>query len=486
MAGIGFELKKLFDKSGIVNKTKAYAYSSLVTIGPMLSCIALISIVQWLLIVYDDHVSFLDRELFLACVVYAFTFSYISTNLTTMFITRTISDFIYQGYFSALLPSFRGSLILNFGIGGVPAIIVLAFAEMSLSAKVALFLFYMTLIMIWTQTIFITAMKDFRKIGNSFVIGAVLSLGSVIGSLEVFEWYSVSAVLFAIDIGFAVTAALLFAQIERFYRMDGNKDKGKQKISNFAFFAYIRKYPSLLAIGALTVLGLYSHQFIQWMGPSGRLVGNSFWLAPEYDIAVYYAFISAIPSLIMFVVSLETVFYEKFRAYYDAILTRGSIAEINSAKRGIHQVVTQQLTMIMGVQLFFSIVAIALGIRFLPYIGFTSAQIDVFNILVMGFYSYIIFSIVTLILLYFDDRKGVVSLAAIFLALNVVFTAISVFMDEQGFSFFAASFITLLLAIGRLILLLRRLNYYTFSAQPLVSKEYDNKYTRMLKTSQAE
>jgi polysaccharide biosynthesis protein PelG len=30
------------------------------------------------------------------------------------------------------------------------------------------------------------------------------------------------------------------------------------------------------------------------------------------------------------------------------------------------------------------------------------------------------------------------------------------------------------------------LNYYTFSAQPLVSKEYDNKYTRMLKKSLAE
>lgn len=484
MAGIGFELKRLFDKSGLVNKAKAYTYSSLVTIGPMLSCIALISIVQWLLVEYDGSVSFLDRELFLACVVYAFTFSYIATNLTTMFITRTISDFIYQGYYGALLPSFHGSLMLNYAIGGVPALIVLAFADMTLAAKVALYVFYMTLITIWTQTIFITAMKDFRKIGNSFVIGAVVSLGSVVCSLELLELYSLSAVLFAIDIGFAVTAALLFVQIERFYKTDKSKDK-EMRISNFAFFAYIRKYPSLLAIGGLTVLGLYSHQFIQWMGPSGRLVGNSFRLAPEYDIAVYYAFISAIPSLIMFVVSLETFFYEKFRSYYNAILTRGSIAEINAAKRDIQQVVAQQLTMIMGVQLFFSIVAIALGIRFLPYIGFTSGQIDVFNILVIGFYSYIIFSIVTLILLYFDDRKGVVSLAAVFLALNVVFTAISVVVDEQGFSFFAASFVTLLLSIGRLILLLRRLNYYTFSAQPLVSQEYDNRYTRMLKRSQA-
>lgn len=474
MAGIGFELKKLYDKNGLVNKVKAFSYSTLVTIGPMLSCILLISIVQWLLV--EKGVSFIDRELFLACIVYSFTFSYIVTNLTTMFITRAISDFIYQGYFSALLPSFHGSIKINYLLGGIPAILYLAFIDLPLTTKVALLIFYMTLITIWTETIFITAMKDFRKIGLSFVLGAFVSLMLVIALLEWLDIRSVSAILLAVDAGFAVTASMLFIQIERFFKTD------KQQ-SSLSFLAYIRKYPSLIAIGTLTAIGLYSHQFLQWMGSAGRLVGGTFWMAPEYDIAVYYAFISAIPTLVMFVVSLETVFYQKFRNYYNAILTRGSIIEINMAKRGIHQVITQQLTMIMGVQLFFSIVSIALGIRFLPYIGFTPGQIDVFNVLVMGFFSYILYNVISLILLYFDDRKGVVLLAGTFLLLNTGFTAISVALGEQGFSFFIASFITLLLTLGRLIYVLRNLNYYTFSAQPLVAKEYDNKYTRMLKQS---
>ncbi|MBW7474745.1 exopolysaccharide Pel transporter PelG [Paenibacillus oenotherae] len=477
MAGIGFELKKLYDKSGLVNKVKAFTYSSLVTIGPMLCCILLVSVVQWLLIDYE--VSFVDRELFLACVTYAFMFSYIATNLLNMFVTRAFSDFIYQGYYDALLSTYHGSIKVNFLIGGVPAVIFLLLTDLPLAAKVALFLLYMTLITLWTQTIFVSAMKDYRKVGIAFLVGALLALLLVIGVLEVLEIRTVSAILFAIDIGFGVSAGMLFIQIERFF-------KTGKSLPSFSFFGYLRKYPSLIAIGGLTALGLYSHQMLQWAGSAGRLVGNTFWMAPEYDIAVFYAFISAIPTLIMFVVSLETVFYDKFRGYYDAILTRGSITDINEAKKGIYHVIVQQLTLIMGVQFFFSIMAVALGIRFLPFIGFTSAQIDVYNILVMGFFSYIIYSVLSLVLLYFDDRKGVLWLAAAFLVLNVGFSTLSVILGDQGFSFFMASFLTLLLTLWRLIYLLSNLDYFTFSAQPLVAKEYDNKYTRMLARSKEE
>ena len=36
MAGIGFELKKLFQKSGIASTAKAYGYAGIICTGPML------------------------------------------------------------------------------------------------------------------------------------------------------------------------------------------------------------------------------------------------------------------------------------------------------------------------------------------------------------------------------------------------------------------------------------------------------------------
>ena len=42
MAGIGFELKKLFQKSGIASTAKAYGYAGIICTGPMLLGIVLL------------------------------------------------------------------------------------------------------------------------------------------------------------------------------------------------------------------------------------------------------------------------------------------------------------------------------------------------------------------------------------------------------------------------------------------------------------
>nr|MCR5610195.1 exopolysaccharide Pel transporter PelG [Lachnospiraceae bacterium] len=48
MAGIGFELNKLFTKKGITAKYKAYGYSGAVCLGPMLLGFIFISIIYML------------------------------------------------------------------------------------------------------------------------------------------------------------------------------------------------------------------------------------------------------------------------------------------------------------------------------------------------------------------------------------------------------------------------------------------------------
>lgn len=204
-------------------------------------------------------------------------------------------------------------------------------------------------------------------------------------------------------------------------------------------------------------------------------------MAPQYDVAVFCAFLSAVPTLIVFVVSLETSFYPKFRNYYDFILSKGSILDINRARNEMYQVLGQQFTLIMGIQMIFSIISIAIGIRFLPLIGFTSTQVDLFNILVIGYFAYIIYNVLALVLLYFDDRKGVLWLAIAFLAMNTLFTVISLWANDQGFSFFAASFVTLIAALARIVYVLNHINYYTFSAQPLVARKTENRFGPLLK-----
>ncbi|MWC30043.1 exopolysaccharide Pel transporter PelG [Paenibacillus sp. MMS18-CY102] len=471
MAGIGFELKRMYAKDGLVNKIKAFTYSSLVTIGPMLTCMLLVVAVQWMQLRYE--VSFVDRELFQASIVYAFIFSYIISNVLTLYLTRSVSDFIYQKKYEAVLPSFYGSLKIGLLLGAVPALLFLGFSPLSLTYKASLLLLFMTLIVIWFEVVYLSAMKNYRRIGLSFLGGALLAIGLSWVLLKYAGLKDAGTVLLAVDAGFMLTAAALLVQIERFFRLPTRQ-------SDYTFLAYLTRYPSLILIGALTAIGLYSHQFVQWLGDSGVVVADAFLMSPSYDLAVYYAFMSAIPSLIMFVVSLETNLYPKYRHYYDLVLHGGSLGDINRARGQMFQVLTQQISLLMGVQLFFSIISVALGIRFLPLVGFSASQIELYNILVIGFFAYIIYTVVTLVLLYFDDRKGVLWLAVLFLACNTGFAVVSVLYDSQGFSFFAAAFLSLVAALGRLMHVLNHINYYTFSAQPVIHREKTNRFSKLL------
>ena len=51
-----------------------------------------------------------------------------------------------------------------------------------------------------------------------------------------------------------------------------------------------------------------------------------------YDVPAFFAFISVLPTLVMFVVSLETAFYEKYKLYYLNILNNGTVKDIEQAK----------------------------------------------------------------------------------------------------------------------------------------------------------
>src|SRR5690606_13855665 len=108
MAGIGFELRKLFRKEGLLNNLRAYAYSSMTTVGPMILCMSLILILQYLMSLYEG--SYMDWELYIATVSYCFIFSIVFTSGISLLITRYISDCIYVQDYRKLMSSYYGVL----------------------------------------------------------------------------------------------------------------------------------------------------------------------------------------------------------------------------------------------------------------------------------------------------------------------------------------------------------------------------------------
>lgn len=461
MAGIGFELRKLFRKESLFTNIRAYAYSSLVTIGPMLLCMIMVVVMQKL----QDYAGmpFLQKELFLAGSQYAFIFSLLLTSGFVMLLSRYVADRLYEKKYEDLLPSLYGVICICLSIGGVAGFIFLYRSPLSLTFKVAEYLLFMELIVIWLLTVYVSALKDYVRIVKSFFYGAIVTILSGVILIKLLAIQEAWATIAAMDIGFLTTLILLMTHIEGYFPQGGTR--------YFHFLTYITKLPAIFAIGFISTLGIYIHNFIYWRSQLSIIVGDTFRYSPSYDVPVFFAFLSVIPTMVIFVVSVETSFYEKFRTYYSVILGSGTIQDITRAKKEMNEVLLQELSFIMQIQLFFSLFAMAVGIKLLPKIGQTAEQIDAFNILVLGDCLYILMYVIVLLLLYFDDRKGALSISSLFLVANLITTPIILPTGHHGLGLLISAAITVGLAIMRLLHILNNIDYYTFCAQPLVFKE---------------
>ncbi|MDF2680015.1 MAG: conserved hypothetical rane protein [Brevibacillus sp.] len=135
MAGIGFELKKMFRGQGYLSGMKAYAYSSLVTVGPMLLCMLMVTILQQMLMYLD--VSYQERMTFLSAVVYAFVFSLLVTCGFIMVISRYIADKIYMREYDDIIASLYGVMAICLCIGGVSGAVFYFFSPLDVAFKLS-------------------------------------------------------------------------------------------------------------------------------------------------------------------------------------------------------------------------------------------------------------------------------------------------------------------------------------------------------------
>lgn len=472
MAGIGFELKKLFKPRGFFSSIRAYAYSALVSLGPFILCtLVIVALMQFL--DYMDF-PFKDRELFIATVVYAFIFSQILASGFKMMITRFIADMLYSERFEYIMPSLYGVLTIAIPICGALGFAFLYNSPLSFEIKLISYLLFMELVIIFITMEYLSTLKDYLKIVKSFLIGIGLVIILSFIFLRFTALNTVFSLMIAMDLGFFVIIVSLMFYLKNFY--------GKSSKKYFEFLRHFDKYPSLFFISFFYTLGLYSHNFLFWTSQIGVKIGGTYVYAPTYDVPTFYAFLSIMPSMIVFVVSVETSFYDKYRAYYTLITGRGNLNDIESARKDMTRTLWSEIRNIMEIQLFFTLIFLAAGSYFLPFFGLSQLSVDIFNILALGAYFNIIMLIIILILLYFEDREGALFVSLTFLASNIIFTYLTIRYSENtyGLGFFSGALIGMIFAVLELVFYLKYINYHTFCGQPVIYRERNGLFSHLI------
>lgn len=472
MAGIGFELKKLFQKKGVLHTAKAYGYATVTCAGPMLLGVVLLLGIMGLCSYFG--VAKGQRELLICMITYTLLASVTVTSFFSMVVTRFVADMLFEEKHRAVLPSFWGSSVLMMAMGGALYGIFLIFSGATFYQGVLCFILFEELILVWNAMSYLTAIKDYRGIFQSFLtcVAVAFLLGAVLLwlGLPVIE-----SLLLAVSVGYGIMMVWDVILLHRYFP---NSDSGA-----FVFLRWIDAFLPLALSGFFMNIGMFSHLVIFWFSDIGVQVKGLFYGAPWHDVSALLAFMTALITTVNFVVSVEVQFYPKYRNHYSLYNDRGTIGDIKQSEKEMLDTLKTELFYTALKQLLFTAACIALGGYLLDWLplGFNEVMRGYFRTLCVAYGLYAIGNMLMLILLYFTDYTGACWCAGLFAVSTIVLTLVSLCFPYvyYGFGFLIGAMLFLVAACLRLDHFTRRLPYYILSVQPLVSEDRSGMFTRL-------
>ena len=472
MAGIGFELKKLFHKKGVLNTAKAYGYATVICAGPMILGVILLLGLMALCTLF--HIDTHTRELLICMITYTLLASVTVTSFFSMVVTRYVADMLFEDKNRAVLPAFWGSTVIMMAVGSVLYGIFLIFSGATLIQGILCYILFAELIIVWNAMSFLTAIKDYKGIFLSFFTSVAVSV--LLGML--FLWLgfpTIESLLLAVTVGYGIMLTWNVILLHRYFP---HTDLGA-----FTFLKWIDAFLPLALSGLFMNIGMFSHLVIMWFSDIRVHVHGLFYGAPWHDVPALLAFMTALMTTVNFVASVEVNFYPKYRNHYSLYNDKGTISDIKQSEKEMLDTLKTEIFYTALKQLLFTAACIALGgylLDLLP-LGFNEIMRGYFRTLCVAYGLYAIGNMLMLILLYFTDYKGACYTTAIFAVATVVLTVISLLFPYvyYGFGFLTAAMIFVIVTALRLDYFTKRLPYYILSVQPLVAEDRSGMFARL-------
>jgi len=452
MAGIGFELRKLARRDDLMGVVASLTHASVVSTGPWIMTVLALGAIDII------GLNWLDQEemkVFRIIVIYNFGFSLVAAGPLMMVATRYLADRIYE----KKVTETPGMLIGGFVVLLVQMPIVGWFygyyAALDPAVRVAAIANYFVISFIWYVGIFLSALRDFRSITWGFAIGmsSAFAFTVLLGG----RWGAAGMLTgFSAGLTFLLSLEVARVLVEFPYGF----------VRPFAFLRAARKYWEL-TLGALFYnLAVWIDKWIMWTLPDRDEIAAVMISYPLYDSTMFLAYMTVIPAIAVFVLSVETDFFERYQNFYKDVsghapwrkLTEDHQEILASLSRGLRNVVVFQ-----GCITAFVVLAAP---NILSLIGVNLIGLGMFRLGVIGSFFHVLMAFVTVVLAYFDLRRKLLFVYFLLFVTNTVFSLISTRMGfaYYGYGFFLSALVTLVVAYVLAAWSVGRLPYLTFIA----------------------
>ena len=328
MAGIGFELKKIYGRGTLAANLWGTVYATMTTIGPAVLSAVLLLLLKMLL--DQAGLTVLESRFFISAVTWAFLLAMLVAVLFAAPVSRYISDCIYLEQESDICPSAFGVLGLSTAVSGLVMFLLCAGVYNTHEGVPLAFLvsYYFLGVLVtdaFSLMTYASALKHYRTLTFSFFLGLLIALAVYFACYHLGVERVTAGCVALVCCYFVVVFTLVLQCVRAFGLPQGRY---------FAFLSYFRRYPRLAVAGAAYTMGLYCPTIIYWFFSGMAEHVNIFTTTPVYDIALFMAVVVNMPALVIFVVKVETSFYEKYTLYVSA-LNNGSHALIQKEREAM-------------------------------------------------------------------------------------------------------------------------------------------------------
>ncbi len=455
MAGIGFRLKKLLEEDTYTGLLKGHLYSAVISSGPMLTsviCIGLLGVMSWPVLKMEEYL------LFRTTIVYVFAFSIIFTGVFQMITTRYIADRLFMKESKGLIPCFVALMAITVVSQALIGSVFFRYVVDDWKYVFVATSLYVVISCLWNTMIFISAVKNYKMIFVGFFIGAVVSLvaghcmGVAVGMIGYLTGFTIGQ--------FVILVFLIACFVNEFDYV---------RPISFNFIHYFRKYPELCISGLVINLAVWIDKFMFWFSPYGSKVKGIFSTFPLYDGAFFIAYLTIIPALSLFLMRVETGFYQKYREYYKVIMGKAPLSKIEKAKENIVADLKESIMVLLKVQGAITVVLIVGAVKVIQIAKLQWAQIILFKIGCLSAFLLIFFQLLLIILYYFEFRREACYLTVMFFVSNIIasFITINLGFRSFGYGFFSSCFLCLFAGYFVLNHKLKNLECITFISQPI-------------------
>lgn len=421
MAGIGFELKKIYGKKTLGGNLWGTFYAAMTTLGPAALSIILIFVANMML---DwGGATQMENRFFISTITYALLTGLLVSSALNTVVSRYISDCVFNSKEEDIWASAFGVLTLGTVISGSIMLLICArlyylYAQMSMPLIVGYYFLGVLVTDTYCIMNYVSAMNQYKYITRVYLLGMLAIVAMHVVCVRKLGMSSVTAGYFAIASCYFIMLLLLMIL--------GIRTLGISRNRYFSFLGYFKKYPLLAITGFVYMLSLYFPTLIYWLFSSMRESISFFYTTPAHDQAMFLALIINMPSMVIFVVKVETAFYEKYVLYVSA-LNGGPYSLIEKERVNMARVISQQLFFVYEVQLMITVVLVCLANVFLPYFGIRTQVLNMFNVMSMGIYTVFCLNYTVIVLHYFADYAAAFIGVFVFLAVTILFTAIALY-----------------------------------------------------------